>query len=338
MKFKNWFYLKFQIYHKQISLSLVMICSIFSCQNMIIAMHFDKDADQQEMLDYLIEEEAENLRQVLRESRLKMYYAQYPLHSVIMRGDIEAIKAALICLENPLEVDEEDDEGKTPLYVAAFYKNIEAIKLLIEMNAGPDKVLKNPKSKFLKKTIYKAINDLLRGNAVSDDTSIPISEASENVLKPDPGSKKKISGKGKINKKTIKKFLLHIGDDQHKGVLIFTGLIKKLINSNDIEGLRKLIGFEINLVELSLRDESVILYAINCAPRDDHAIVELLLSSMNRRFISEALLVNAYLTAKKKKNNNLMNVFANLITRYFPRGTLLKRCKRINVVKKKEEQ
>jgi len=76
---------------------------------------------------------------------------------------LKKITNTIKLLKNKSDIDKKDEEGKTPLYVAAFYKNIQAINLLINHGAKPAKVLAYS-NQFLQKNGHEKINEFLSGS------------------------------------------------------------------------------------------------------------------------------------------------------------------------------
>lgn len=301
---------------------LILSCLTISWHN-VKAMHFDKP-DLTDLTSHITGEEAEDMQQAMKASRVIDYTKNYPLHAAVMRGALEDISERIANLEDPSDIDIFDDEGKSPLYVAAFYRNIKAIDLLMENGANSEKVLKHPKSKFLQMNSHKDVNNLLRGvKRTTSELVIP-----KNTSNDMENKKKPIV----ISERSIKKILAFIAHDKEKGIAIFTGLINKFIIHNDVNNLTKLLRFKINeerleYIQLSLRNGDILADAIHYAPNNDCRIVELLLSEMDLRFISEECLIKAYLVAKMKNDRHFLNAISGYIRTYFPNSFVIERCK-----------
>jgi len=309
---------------KQMTYKKIMIiaCLLAGLQGTAFAMHFDK-GDIAELIKGLSSGDAENMREAIKASKVSDYQHHYPMHYVIMRGNFDAVQEII----NWLDVNEEDNEGKTPLYVAAFYKNIKLINLLLEHGADPAKVL-NHSSKFLEKNGYEKINELLDGTKKqisADDSSVSVKP-----LKSKPKKKRFISKK--LTEQTIKELLAYIQKQNIDGVYFFSAYINKLINNNDINGLKALLKNRNNeelmlYVRSCLKDGNILLLAIKNAARGDYRMVELLLAETSPDDITEDNLAAYYVAAREKNDNALIQIIVGLVEVYYPMSTILQRCK-----------
>ena len=299
---------------KKLIWNLAIYCSLICSANILLGMD---DDEFEEVIKALPSDEADMQWQGRQAEKGRDYGSKYPLHAAVKRGNFENIKQQVNdFLGNDQNIDEEDAEGKTPLFLASYYRNTKAIQLLMVLGCDPNKVLNHPKNLFLSKDSHKKVNDLLTGNDVIVTDGNKLNSIQLHINR-------------KINKRNILNLLDKINNDS-EGIYIFTGLINNLILNNDAEGLKKLLRFKLDrqrlkYVDLSLRDENILLCAINSALPNDNQIVELLLSEMDPRYISEQFLIRAYLSAKTKKDIGLLNAILGFINTYFPGSSIVAR-------------
>lgn len=97
---------------------------------------------------------------------LMLTYKQYPLHIAVMAGRPSAVTNAL---KNGANVDERDNNGMTPLMLAAIFNRSSSAKLLLQAGADPNATLAEDGSTVLMmaahECFYEVVEVLLRAGA-----------------------------------------------------------------------------------------------------------------------------------------------------------------------------
>lgn len=293
MKYIKLAYLKF----------FLVIYSILLSYPFLNAMNFSRENPSiyQSLKNGLNEDEIEKLEANLKSQAFKEYSLFYPLHVVIKKGNFEEIQKIIKEFEAAHEdIDEEDNDGKTPLYLASYYKNIKAIKLLIKSGANPRNVLEHQDHNFLNKKIYQLVNNILQ-KRTEINTNHKQKLNKNNLKKTNGAIVINFNNKFKLKEDIGEILQKHAGSCEEEKVYIVEGLICRMINNYNINELKPLLLSDIKYVDLSMKSGSLLLYAIKFATKDNYQIVELLLSRMDLQNINAECLIKCYLAAKEKR-------------------------------------
>ena len=227
-----------------------------------------------------------------------VHQTDYPLHSAIKKGQLNKVKEILN--KKSMGIDEPDDQGKTPLYLACLFREYEIIKLLI--NHGADKA-KLENTSFLSKPEYQIVVELLSFQTITDESLFNILNE---LLKKNLENKKVFSAYQLMVKYdeigNDKEINWYVKDEFGKDLLFYS------VENNNIPLIKKFInlGFDVNKVD---KDEKPLI--IHAVETGNVELLDLLMKSGANIDITYKKLNPLYFVTNKLSNPNMIEFLVN---------------------------